>query len=149
MKNHTKDTLDLNIEKILSAVRNNAKDGQRDATMVLMMYRYGLSIKELLLLRWEQIDTKLGLLYSENLAKNNFAPIYPLFASELTALQKIQRQHPESKYVFVSENQSRLTVSTFRKIIKRAFVEAKVVPIDTDLGIYRKKYLAVGDNYIY
>ena len=148
MQNNSTCFLNLKIEKIILAARNNGKNGHRDATMILIMYRCALNLKELLFLRWRQIDTKLGLLYTENLSKNIFVPIYPLFESELKILRKIQQQNPDSQYVFVSKNQTPLAASTFRRIIKSAFIKANIPMNSNILNRYGKKHLIVGDDYI-
>jgi integrase len=43
------------VEKLLKAVRKN-RWGHRDSTMILVAYRHGLRVSELIDLRWDQID---------------------------------------------------------------------------------------------
>lgn len=51
------------IEKLLSAAKQLGRYGQRDTAMILMAYRHGLRISELIALKWSQIDLKQGLLH--------------------------------------------------------------------------------------
>ena len=43
------------VEKLIDAAKGN-RYGHRDATMVLVAYRHGLRVSELVDLRWDQID---------------------------------------------------------------------------------------------
>ena len=43
------------VEKLIKAAGNN-RWGHRDATMILVAYRHGLRVSELVDLRWDQID---------------------------------------------------------------------------------------------
>ena len=43
------------VERLIEASKSN-RYGHRDATMILMAYRHGLRVSELVDLRWDQID---------------------------------------------------------------------------------------------
>src|SRR5215471_7100541 len=43
------------IERLMKAAKAN-RNGQRDATMILIAFRHGLRVAELVDLRWDQID---------------------------------------------------------------------------------------------
>jgi integrase len=43
------------VERLMKAVAGN-RYGQRDATMILVAYRHGLRVSELVDLRWDQLD---------------------------------------------------------------------------------------------
>ena len=43
------------VERLLTAAKKN-RWGQRDATMILVAYRHGLRVSELVDLRWDQVD---------------------------------------------------------------------------------------------
>ena len=93
--------------------------------MILMAYRHGLRVSELVSLKWSQIDLKQGLLFV-NRRKNGMDSTHPLWGKELRALRKLMRDYPETTYVFVSERKSPMTASTFRKMLSRAGKEAKL-----------------------
>jgi type 1 fimbriae regulatory protein FimB/type 1 fimbriae regulatory protein FimE len=113
------------IDKLILAASKVGRHGHRDSTMILVAYRHGLRVSELVALRWEQIDLKQGQLHVKRL-KNGIPSTHPLRGPELRALRKLQRDYPETPYVFVTERKSSLTTSTFRKIIARAGKEAEI-----------------------
>ncbi len=114
------------VNKIISAARNIGRHGNRDAAMILLAFRHGLKVSELISLRWQQVDLKSGLLQIHRL-KNGLDSTHPLFGPELRALRKIQRQYPDTQYVFLSERKSPMTASTFAKLFSRA---AEIAEID-------------------
>lgn len=107
------------IEKIIVAAKNIGRHKSRDATMILMAYRHGLRVGELLSLKWQQINLNLGTIQINRL-KNGIDSAHPLFGPELRALRKVKREYPETQYVFISERKSPLTTSTFGKMLTRA-----------------------------
>ncbi len=46
------------IDDLMNAAKKVGRYGQRDATMILIAYRHGLRISELVSLKWSQIDLK-------------------------------------------------------------------------------------------
>ena len=109
----------LEIEKLINAIQKKGRYGHRNATMILMAYRHGLRVSELVALRWSQIDLQQGIIYVNRL-KNGYSNTHPLFGSEIRSLRKIRRYFPEIQYVFVTERKSPMTDSMFRKIIAQA-----------------------------
>jgi type 1 fimbriae regulatory protein FimB/type 1 fimbriae regulatory protein FimE len=59
-------------------------------------------------LRWEQVDLKKELLHVNRL-KNGISCTHPLRGTELRLLRQLQRLHPHSAYVFLSQRQAPLT----------------------------------------
>lgn len=51
----------------VKAAGNTGRHGHRDATLILLAYRHGLRVSELVSLRWEQIDLKQGILHVNRL----------------------------------------------------------------------------------
>lgn len=92
---------------------------------VMPLCRHGLRVSELVSLRWSHVDLKHGLLYVVRL-KNGMASQHPLFGPELRALRQLQRDYPDTDYIFMSERGSPMTADTFRKIIARAGETAKL-----------------------
>lgn len=115
----------VEIEKLISAAKQLGRYGARDSTMILMAYRHGLRISELVALKWSQIDLKQGLLHIIR-RKNGVASTHPLFGPELRALRTLKRDCPDTDYLFMTERGSPITDSTFRKIVSRAGEEAKL-----------------------
>jgi type 1 fimbriae regulatory protein FimB/type 1 fimbriae regulatory protein FimE len=107
------------VDKLREAAAKLGRHGGRDATMILLAYRHGLRVSELVALRWEQVDLKQGLLHVRR-RKNGAPSTHPLYGPEIRALRKLAREYPETPYVFVTERKGPLTDSAFRKIVARA-----------------------------
>jgi integrase len=50
------------VEKLMNAAKGN-RHGHRDATMVLVAYRHGLRVSELVDVRWDQLDFRAAALH--------------------------------------------------------------------------------------
>ena len=107
------------VERLMAAARSLGRHGHRDATSILMTFRHGLRVSELVALRWDMVDLKQGLLHVSRL-KNGVTSTHPIRGPELRALRKLQRDYPDTPYVFVSERQGPLTTAGVRKIVARA-----------------------------
>jgi integrase len=117
---------DDEVEKLIEVAKRN-RHGTRDALMVLLAYRHGLRAKEVVELRWEQVDFKGGRLHVRR-AKNGTPATHPLTGRELRELRKHRRESEQSLFVFVSERGSPLAPIGFSRMVERAAIEA-------DLGI--------------
>lgn len=115
----------VEIEHLIMAAKQSGRYGQRDATMILLAYRHGLRVSELIALRWSQIDLKQGLIHVTR-RKNGINSTHPLFGPELRALRQLKRENMQIDYVFMTERKAPMTDSTFRKIIARAGIRAKL-----------------------
>ena len=113
------------VDRLIKAARKVGRHRTRDAAIILLMYRHGLRVGELIDLRWEQIDLEQGLFHVRRLKKGN-PSIHPLRGVELRALRGVQRKYPKSPYVFLSERGGTLDDSTVRKMIARAGREAGI-----------------------
>jgi type 1 fimbriae regulatory protein FimB/type 1 fimbriae regulatory protein FimE len=107
------------IDKLITAAKSIGRHGLRDSSMILLAYRHGLRISELVTLKWSQIDLNQGYIHILR-RKNGIDATHPLFGSELRALRKVQKAYPTTDYVFVSERKAPLTEHVFRKVLKRA-----------------------------
>jgi type 1 fimbriae regulatory protein FimB/type 1 fimbriae regulatory protein FimE len=113
------------MDRLINAARQIGRHSYRDATMILMAYRHGLRISELVSLRWTQVDLKEGQLHV-NRKKNGISSAHPLYGPEIRALRKLKTEYPETQYVFTSERKGPMIDSTFRKMLARAGDEAKL-----------------------
>lgn len=107
------------LERVLKASAQVGRHGHRDRTMVLLAYRHGLRVSELVNVRWEQIDLKAGTLHVARI-KNGVDSTHPIRGPELRALRELRRQYPDGPYLFVTERGGPLTPATFRKLFARA-----------------------------
>lgn len=113
------------VERLMDAASRVGRHGHRDATLILLSYRHGLRVTELVSLRWEQVDLKQGLMHINRLKHGN-PSVHPVRGPELRALRRLQRDYPTMPYVFCSERKGPLTSDAIRKILTRAGKEAKL-----------------------
>ena len=113
------------VEKLLQASGKVGRHGVRDRTLILLAYRHGLRVSELVTMRWEQIDFKAGSVHVNRL-KNGLASTHPIRGVELRALRELRRVYPNSPYIFVTEREGPMTPATARKLITRAGELAKI-----------------------
>ena len=107
------------VDRLASAAKSTGRHGDRDRTMIILMFRHGLRVSELVSLRWDVIDLKQGILHVSRL-KNGVSSTHPLRGPELRALRKLKRDYPDTPYLFVSERKGPVTASNVRKIVSRA-----------------------------
>jgi type 1 fimbriae regulatory protein FimB/type 1 fimbriae regulatory protein FimE len=107
------------VEKLRKAARSIGRHGDRNATMILLAYRHGLRVSELIHLRWDQLDLDQGLLHVRRV-KHGVPSTHPLTGAEIRALRKLKRLTGASAYVFLSERKGPLTDSSVRKMMAQA-----------------------------
>lgn len=112
------------VDALTYAAGSIGRHGHRDATLLLIAYRHGLRVSELVALRWDQIDLKQGLLHVNRL-KHGVASTHPIRGPELRALRRLQREYA-GPYVFPTERGGPITTSTVRKLVARAGTLAKL-----------------------
>lgn len=113
------------VEALQKSAASTGRHGHRDATLILLAYRHGLRVSELVSLRWDQVDLKQGLLHVRR-QKNGTPSTHPLRGPEIRALRRLQRDYPETQYVFVSERKGPMTASNVRKMLARAGQQAGI-----------------------
>jgi integrase len=107
------------VEKLRKAARRSGRHGDRNDTMILLAYRHGLRVSELIHLRWDQLDLDQGLFHVRRV-KNGVPSTHPLTGVEMRALRKLKRLAGDAAYVFLSERKGPLTDSSVRKMIAQA-----------------------------
>jgi type 1 fimbriae regulatory protein FimB/type 1 fimbriae regulatory protein FimE len=111
------------VERLIQAARAVGRHGQRDAALMLIAFRHGLRVGELVSLRWDQIDLERGAIHVNRL-KNGNPSVHPLGAREQEALRRVASGDNSRGYVFVTERGRPMTASNVRKIIARAGITA-------------------------
>jgi type 1 fimbriae regulatory protein FimE len=135
------------VEKLLQASGKIGRHGVRDRTLILLAYRHGLRVSELVALRWDQIDLKAGLVHVARL-KNGLASTHPIRGPELRALRQLRKDYPESPYLFVTERGGPMTPATVRKLITRAGELAKFpFPIHPHMLRHSAGYKLANDGH--
>ena len=113
------------VERLMTAACKN-RWGRRDATMLLVAYRHGLRVSELVDLRWEQVDFGTATLHVRRV-KQGTPSSHPILGDELRALRRLQReQEPKSPFVFTSERGAPFSTAGFARMTERAGVDAKL-----------------------
>ncbi len=113
------------VNQLLKAAKQTGRHGHRDQTLILVAYRHGLRVGEVIALRWDMVDLKQGLIHIRRL-KNGVASTHPLRGSELRTLRRLQRDYPASPYLFVTERGGPITGARVRRIVSRAGVQAGI-----------------------
>lgn len=113
------------VGEVIAAAANQGRHRVRDSALILIAYRHGLRVSELVSLRWDQIDLGEGTVHVVRL-KNGMPSVHPLRGPELRALRRLQHQNANASYVFVSERKAPLTPDAVRKIVARAGREAGI-----------------------
>jgi type 1 fimbriae regulatory protein FimB/type 1 fimbriae regulatory protein FimE len=107
------------VDQLCKAARKRGRYGQRDATMILVAFRHGLRVGELVALRWDQLDFDSGLMHVNRL-KNGVSSVHPISGRELRGLRQIKREQPVgSRFVFMTERGAPFTPNGFGKMLSR------------------------------
>ena len=57
------------VDQLRKAARSVGRNGHRDDTLILLMFRHGLRVSEAIDLQWDQIDLKQGFIHVSRLKK--------------------------------------------------------------------------------
>ena len=134
------------VERLITSAKSLGRHGHRDATLILLAYRHGLRVSELVALRWDMVDLKQGLLHVNRL-KNGTASTHPIRGPEIRALRRLQRDD-DSPYLFLTERGGPLTTATVRKIVARAGDHAKIgMPVHPHMLRHSTGYKLANDGH--
>jgi type 1 fimbriae regulatory protein FimB/type 1 fimbriae regulatory protein FimE len=109
-------------EREIGQLIKTARTGRhahRDGTMILVAYRHGLRAQEIADLEWSQIEWGRSASLHVKRLKNGKPSVHPIRGDELRALRELQRQYPESPYVFCTERNGPFTPDAINRQIKR------------------------------
>lgn len=106
------------VERLIEAARKN-RHGHRDATMILVAFRHGLRVSELVELEWSQVDFPEARMHIRRV-KRGFSVVHPIRGDELRALRRLQRESVASPFVFLSERGAPFGAAGFARIVERA-----------------------------
>ena len=113
------------VNSLIKAARRYNRYGLRDATMIMLCYRHGLRLSELVTLRWAQIDLKAGTLFINRL-KGSVSNTHPLHGPELRHLKQLKLKNEQNSYVFINERKAPISGDAFRVMLKRTNANAKL-----------------------
>lgn len=106
------------VEKLIKAARDG-RYSHRDATLILVAYRHGLRAAEICELEWSQVEWGRSATLHVRRVKNGKPMAHPLRGDELRALRELQRQYPDSAYVFATERGGPFTPDAVNRLVKR------------------------------
>src|SRR3954471_18000080 len=113
------------IDRLTKVAGKGKECGHRDSTMILLAYRHGLRVGELISVRWDQFDFKQGTFHVRRL-KGGRASAHYIRGIELRALRRLQREQvPSSPYAFTTKRKTPITAAAFRKQLSRIAIEAE------------------------
>src|SRR3954447_10060940 len=79
------------VDLLMKVAAKGKETGHRDATMILLAYRHGLRVGELIAVRWDQLDFRQGTFHVRRL-KSGRASVHYIRGTELRALRRLQRE---------------------------------------------------------
>ena len=103
------------IDLLLTAARRYGREPDRNYCMILMGYRHGLRVSELVSLRWSQIDWRDERIFVPRL-KSGKDTTHPLGSLEIKALRKLKYDH-SGRYIFVSQRGGHVSDRQFRALL--------------------------------
>lgn len=107
------------VDALVKSAEKRGRWGKRDALMIYMAARHGFRRRELVELRWNQIDRKAGTLLVSRV-KGGRPSVHYLDTEELRALGRIAKaQGVGGEFVFVSERGTPMTGDGFDKMLRR------------------------------
>jgi type 1 fimbriae regulatory protein FimB/type 1 fimbriae regulatory protein FimE len=138
---------EVEVEALAKAAGNRGRYGHRDRTMVLVCFRHGLRVNELLSLRWDQVNLDEALLTVRRDKKGRNTE-HPISGEELRALRRLKReQRPGSPFVFMTERGGPMIDRAFRLLLSRAAQQADLpFPVHPHMLRHAAGYKLVNDR---
>jgi type 1 fimbriae regulatory protein FimB/type 1 fimbriae regulatory protein FimE len=138
---------EVEVEALAKAAGNRGRYGHRDRTMVMVCFRHGLRVNELVSLRWDEVNLDEALLTVRR-DKNGRDTEHPIPGEELRALRRLKReQRPGSPFVFMTERGGPMTDRAFRLLLSKAGEEATLpFPVHPHMLRHAAGYKLVNDR---
>jgi len=107
------------VDALMKAAGSVGRHRLRDRALILLAYRHGLRVSELVGLKWDQINLRRAQMHINRL-KSGSPATHPVEGDELRLLRRLQREYSDSPFVFTTERGGPLTRSTVSKLLARA-----------------------------
>ena len=99
------------VDRLVKTARCRGRYGQRDGLAILMAFRHGLRVSELVGLRWSQVDFATQRLTVHRL-KGSLDATHPIAGDELRELRKLARsQETGTRFLFMTERGAPVSVA--------------------------------------
>src|SRR5690348_437296 len=109
--------LEREVEAMIGAAGRN-RHAVRDKALILICYRHGLRVGELVALEWAHVDFPTGLLTIRR-SKNGLDSTHPLTGRELRMLRSLQRK-ARTRFVFESERGQPMSIRNAQWTVEEA-----------------------------
>ena len=111
------------VDRLVKTARGRGRYGQRDSLAILMAFRHGLRVSELVGLKWSQVDFATQRLTVHRL-KGSLDATHPIEGDELRELRKLARtQETGTRFLFMTERDAPVSVAWFQRMLSRVGVE--------------------------
>lgn len=107
----------LQIDQLIAAAKDN-RHALRDRLIILLAFRHGLRVSEIVALTWQAIDLSAGKIYISR-SKNGVNGYHLLQGDEIRYLRRLQRESTSSRFIFIGERGDPLSTRGISQIIKR------------------------------
>ena len=111
------------VKALREAARSNGRNGVRDGLLVLLLFRHGLRVAEVVALTWDEIHFEDGTIFIRRV-KNGTDSTHFMEGDEIRTLKQLRRESAVSRFVFCSERGGPLSNRAVHHIIQKAGVEA-------------------------
>lgn len=118
---------EIEIQRLLTASSKSGRNPKRDTAIILLGYRHGLRVSELINLRWDQVDLEMKQIHVSRV-KNGNPSVQPLADIEIELLSSLKVE-AGMQVVFLSERKRPLTADAVRKIIRRVGEAAGITAV--------------------
>jgi type 1 fimbriae regulatory protein FimE len=117
--------LEEEVDRMIKAARRN-RHGVRDALLIMMAYRHGYRVSEVVDVQWPHVDIENGHGRLHVIRrKGSFDSVHPLSGEEIRLLKGL-RQHAKSQFVFESERGGPMKKREAQHLIEKAGIDANL-----------------------
>ena len=116
---------DPEVNSLIAAAKRVSRHPHRDATMILMAYRHGLRVSEVVDLTWDRISFEQATVWVDR-AKGSKSGMHPISGTELRALRQLRRESPSTQFVFTSKQGVPLSVDSMQYMMRRCGEAARL-----------------------
>ena len=109
---------DSEVGRLMKGAAKTGRHRHRDSTLILVTYRHGFRVAELIALRWDQVELDAGRLHVSRV-KDGIPSVHPIRGPEIRALRRLRRDYPDSPYLFVTERGGPLILEGLKRAARR------------------------------
>lgn len=126
------------VEQVCKVIRKESRYSDRDELMVLVAFHHGLRVSELVNVKWQHIDMKVGQLAVKRL-KNGIDTLHPISSKrELMLLRRLHKDQskPTAGFVFKNERGGVVSTNGFQK----TFGKFSNLALDTKWNVHALRH---------